>query len=189
MQEQVTSPTWPRCILLTRASLTAKVGVIQWLLSRRQARPSFVAGTRTNSHRTFAYSEDQHGPVHRKQHLRVQHRTITTSTSGTCTSTTSTSTGYNIQQISAEAIGDPHIKTLDGRSYTLLSQGTFLLWHLLPWRQSCHSLGENQKSKEPQWNGKFTHIIPAASVFYQRLVARGHIWWIPQNAGNYLTEM
>ena len=25
--------------------------------------------------------------------------------------------------------GDPHIKTLDGKRYTLLSQGTFSLWH------------------------------------------------------------
>ena len=30
---------------------------------------------------------------------------------------------------SASAMGDPHITTLDGKHYTLLSQGTFSLWH------------------------------------------------------------
>lgn len=41
----------------------------------------------------------------------------------------------------AAVYGDPHIKTLDGRRYTLLTQGTFSLWHYwgveaeLPWRK------------------------------------------------------
>lgn len=29
----------------------------------------------------------------------------------------------------SNVVGDPHIKTLDGIRYTLLSQGTFSLWH------------------------------------------------------------
>jgi len=77
----------------------------------------------------------------------------TTSTSTTSTSTTSTSTGYNIQQSSAEAIGDPHIKTLDGRSYTLVSQGTFLLWHLaMETEWPFQSGGESEFKRAPvEW--------------------------------------
>ena len=37
--------------------------------------------------------------------------------------TTTTTTSAN-----AGVYGDPHIKTLDGKRYTLLSQGTFSLW-------------------------------------------------------------
>ena len=79
--------------------------------------------------------------------------TSTTSTSTTSTSTTSTSTGYNIQQSSAEAIGDPHIKTLDGRSYTLVSQGTFLLWHLATETEwPFQSGGESEFKRAPvEW--------------------------------------
>ena len=35
---------------------------------------------------------------------------------------------YEVATIS-NVVGDPHIKTLDGIRYTLLSQGTFSLWH------------------------------------------------------------
>ena len=57
------------------------------------------------------------------------------------------------KQISAEAIGDPHIKTLDGRSYTLLSQGTFLLWHLAMETELPFSGGESEFEQHfTPWN-------------------------------------
>ena len=37
------------------------------------------------------------------------------------------------------ATGDPHITTLDGRHYTLLSQGTFSLWHFSGLETDLHS--------------------------------------------------
>jgi hypothetical protein len=56
------------------------------------------------------------------------------------------------QQSSAEAIGDPHIKTLDGRSYTLLSQGTFLLWHLaMETELPFQSGGESEVKTPVEW--------------------------------------
>lgn len=55
------------------------------------------------------------------------------------------------KQISAEAIGDPHIKTLDGRSYTLLSQGTFLLWHLAMETELPFSGGESEVKTPVEW--------------------------------------
>ena len=39
--------------------------------------------------------------------------------------------------------GDPHIKTLDGKRYTLLSQGTFSLWHF---------------SREAEWKGEVKKV-------------------------------
>lgn len=50
--------------------------------------------------------------------------------------TTTTTTGAN----AAGVYGDPHIKTLDGKRYILLSQGTFSLWRYsgeaeLPWKK------------------------------------------------------
>eukprot|EP00435_Cladocopium_sp_Y103_P052479 s3690_g16.t1 len=37
------------------------------------------------------------------------------------------------------AVGDPHITTLDGKRYTLLSQGTFSLWHFSGLETDLHS--------------------------------------------------
>ena len=60
---------------------------------------------------------------------------------------------YQFQESSAEAIGDPHIKTLDGRSYTLLSQGTFLLWHLAMETELPFSGGESEFEQHfTPWN-------------------------------------
>ena len=36
--------------------------------------------------------------------------------------------GFTLCGTQATVVGDPHIKTLDGRHYTLMSQGTFSLW-------------------------------------------------------------
>jgi len=58
---------------------------------------------------------------------------------------------YQFQESSAEAIGDPHIKTLDGRSYTLLSQGTFLLWHLAMETELPFSGGESEVKTPVEW--------------------------------------
>eukprot|EP00435_Cladocopium_sp_Y103_P039466 s320_g10.t1 len=37
---------------------------------------------------------------------------------------------YEIRDPPANAVGDPHITTLDGHHYTLMQQGIFSLWHL-----------------------------------------------------------
>lgn len=63
---------------------------------------------------------------------------------------------YQFQKISAQAaaqaIGDPHMKTLDGRSYTLLSQGTFLLWHLaMETEWPFQSGGESEVKTPVEW--------------------------------------
>lgn len=47
---------------------------------------------------------------------------------------------------SAAVTGDPHLKTLDGRSYTLLSQGTFLLWRLSGMETELQSAGGVKKT-------------------------------------------
>ena len=46
---------------------------------------------------------------------------------------------YQYIGASASAMGDPHITTLDGKHYTLLSQGTFSLWHFSGLETELHS--------------------------------------------------
>ena len=41
----------------------------------------------------------------------------------------STPAQWGLYAFGGSDIGDPHVTTLDGRHYTLLSQGTFSLWH------------------------------------------------------------
>jgi len=45
--------------------------------------------------------------------------------------TTAPDSNFDVYEVAAisNVNGDPHIKTLDGKRYTLLSQGTFSLWH------------------------------------------------------------
>ena len=52
----------------------------------------------------------------------------------------------------ASATGDPHVKTLDGRSYTLLSQGTFLLWRLSGMEAELQSAGGEVKKTPVDWH-------------------------------------
>ena len=46
--------------------------------------------------------------------------------------------GFTLCGTQATVVGDPHIKTLDGRHYTLMNQGTFSLWR-------CHGPLVNTK--------------------------------------------
>ena len=77
-------------------------------------------------------------------------------------------------------VGDPHITTLDGKHYTLLSQGTFS--HLFPvalaWRQSCI-----QKLPEPrnsQSIGKSTSALFRPPVLHEGLASRRQVRRIRQ---------
>ena len=45
----------------------------------------------------------------------------------------------NERQLLSPVVGDPHITTLDGKHYTLLSQGTFSLWHFSGLETELHS--------------------------------------------------
>ena len=49
------------------------------------------------------------------------------------------STPFVLYAYAGSSIGDPHITTLDGRHYTLLSQGTFSLWHFSGLETDLHS--------------------------------------------------
>ena len=46
---------------------------------------------------------------------------------------------WNLYQYGGGVMGDPHITTLDGKHYTLLSQGTFSLWHFSGLETELHS--------------------------------------------------
>lgn len=66
--------------------------------------------------------------------------------------------------------GDPHIRTLDGRHYTLLKQGIFSLWHLSGLEIEFYSEGEERKC---QWIGRlFIHATP-----HIKPSPRGCYWW------------
>ena len=62
------------------------------------------------------------------------------------------STMYQHPSAVASATGDPHVKTLDGRSYTLLSQGTFLLWRLSGMEAELQSAGGEVKKTPVDWH-------------------------------------
>ena len=48
-------------------------------------------------------------------------------------------------------MGDPHITTLDGKHYTLLSQGTFSLWHFSGLETELHSEEVGTKKLPIDW--------------------------------------
>jgi len=52
----------------------------------------------------------------------------------------------------AAVTGDPHVKTLDGRGYTLLSQGTFLFWRLSGMEAELQSAGGKVKKTPVDWH-------------------------------------
>lgn len=66
---------------------------------------------------------------------------------------------------SGTVVGDPHLRTLDGRHYTLMEQGNFLLWGFSGYEAEV--LGRNQektlKKKAPVEFEIFTHYAGHAS--------------------------
>ena len=58
---------------------------------------------------------------------------------------------FYLYAFTGEVVGDPHITTLDGKHYTLLSQGTFSLWHFSGLETELHSEEVGTKKLPIDW--------------------------------------
>eukprot|EP00435_Cladocopium_sp_Y103_P047004 s464_g13.t1 len=64
---------------------------------------------------------------------------------------------------SGDAVGDPHLTTMDGKHYTLMKQGSFLLWSFSGVKAEILAEGRKPKKKAPVNMEIFTHYAGQTS--------------------------